>query len=1037
MRYTLSSGVSLRLALGGLWLMALAISTDTISGAGGVFLWTVPAGLTWTVLVLNAAAHPPRKPHGGVWFFLSLFGPFSLLLLLLRRTSAPDVQTSLALQSMEVDVDTDDLLVRLNSVEYRMKALQDEVAEIRAALQEHGGAVPAPSQPLRTTPPPATAREPFPSRPAAPAPTPTPQAPSRAAAPSVGPRAPFPSRPAQPETAAAYGAAPPKPPRDWDLAGPQVFAWAGGIVTLLGVIFFFILAAGHGWIGPGARVACGAAASAIVFGAGLWLRRRFEETDASLAAVGAGIAGGYATLAAATALYDMVPNALALVVAAGIAAAAVAVAVAWRAELIAALGLVGAIAAPALLATQGGLTAAGTGFAAIMTVAAAAVGVRMRWQWLLIGAAIASAPQIVALVVDAGRLDGGAIVLSVVFALIYLGTGIADQIARRDDALAPLPTMFILASIGITWLAAAQLFGPAGGTSAGIALLVAAAAFGTIAVALWLRAQRELGTLLGTIALAAAAVGVANVLSGPSLAYTFAAEGIVLAFAARQVREARLQLAALVYFVLAAGHALVFDAPPDTLFDVARHPASGAGALAATTLAALLVLYTSRDDWNETNERGVLNFLTPVLTWLREHQRDLRVVTACLAALFAIDAVSLVVVELFEDLWGSGGITASFHRGHVAVTALWSIAGLVAGVVATRRGATTARLIAFAWLGVTALKVAAYDGTQLVGLGFSLSFVVVASALLVAGYLRELLDETRTTPAVETFIAVGAAIAFAIVSLHPLDTQRQAGFGLLAIALVLGAFAASVFTRTRLRDLCTLLWAPALALAAVAAGLLLGDVWLTLAWASGAAALAVLAVYAHEHRFFVGSLGYLVLTAGSAFVHAPPSHLVLARSHPAHGLVGLLLLTAAIVTFAWGVRRLDEEWWQIALWVSGGLLVYAASLGILELFVRVSTASLHTDFQRGHTGVSALWGGLGLVLLYIGLTRGRRALRLGGFALLGVSLVKLFLYDLSQLSSVTRALSFLAVGAVLLLAGFFMQKLSAQLGDRDGPTAYS
>jgi uncharacterized membrane protein len=74
---------------------------------------------------------------------------------------------------------------------------------------------------------------------------------------------------------------------------------------------------------------------------------------------------------------------------------------------------------------------------------------------------------------------------------------------------------------------------------------------------------------------------------------------------------------------------------------------------------------------------------------------------------------------------------------------------------------------------------------------------------------------------------------------------------------------------------------------------------------------------------------------------------------------------------------------------------------------------------------------------YVGLTRHRRALRLGGFTLLGVSLGKLFLYDLSQLSSITRALSFLAVGAVLLLAVFLTQRLTAQLGDRDGPAAYS
>ncbi len=936
-------------------------------------------------------------------------------------------------------METDDLLVRLNAVEHRMQALQDEVAEIRAALQEHGATVPAPAQPLRTAPRPTTAREPFPAGPVPHAPVPAPPAPSAPATSvpaSFGPRSPFPSRPAQP----AYGATPPTPPHDWDISdlpGPQVLAWAGGIVTLLGVIFFFVLAVNNGWIGPDARVICGAVASAIVFFSGLWLRRRFEETYSSLAAVGAGIAGGYATLAAATALYDIVPNALALVLAAGIAAAALAVAVAWRAELVAALGLIGAIAAPALLATEGGLTATGTGFAAIMTIAAAAVGVRMRWEWLLVGGAIAGAPQIIALIVDAGRLDGGAIALAIVFALLYLATGIADQLARRKDALEPLPTMFVLASIGITWLAAIQLFGPAGGAAAGGALLVAGAAFGSIGVALWLRAQRELGTLLGTIALAAAAVGVANILSGANLTYTFAAEGAVLAFAARQVRETRLQLAALGYVSLAAGHALIFDAPPDSLFAVARHPASGAAALAATTIAALIVMYTARADWNETSERGVLRFLAPIATSLRLHQRELRIVSACVAALFAVDAVSLTVLELFEDVWGHGGITASFHRGHVAVTVLWSVAGLLATVLTTRRGSPTARLIAFAWLDVAALKVAAYDGSQLVGLAFSLCFIGVASALLLAGYLREVLDEERTTPSAETYIAVAAAVAFAIASLHPLETQRQGGFGLLAIALVLGAFAASVFTRARLRDLCTSLWAPALALAAVAGGMLTGGTWLTLAWAGAAAALAVLAVYAHEDRFFFGSFGYLVLTAGSALVHAPPTHLVVARSHPAHGLVGLILLIGALVTFAWAVPRVGEEWREISLWVSGGLLVYAASLGILELFMRVSTASLHTDFQRGHTGVSALWGGLGLVLLYIGLTRGRRALRLGGFTLLGVSLAKLFLYDLSQLSSITRALSFLAVGAVLLLAGFFTQKLSAQLGDRNGPSTYS
>lgn len=91
-------------------------------------------------------------------------------------------------------------------------------------------------------------------------------------------------------------------------------------------------------------------------------------------------------------------------------------------------------------------------------------------------------------------------------------------------------------------------------------------------------------------------------------------------------------------------------------------------------------------------------------------------------------------------------------------------------------------------------------------------------------------------------------------------------------------------------------------------------------------------------------------------------------------------------------------------------------------------ASEQTAFRSGHTVVSAVWGLLALGLLYVGLTRWR-SLRLAGFALFAISLGKLFLFDLGSLSSISRALSFLAVGGGLLVGGFFYQRLAANYAD--------
>src|SRR5439155_11929043 len=115
----------------------------------------------------------------------------------------------------------------------------------------------------------------------------------------------------------------------------------------------FVLAVNRGWIGPEARVAAGGLASAAVFGAGAYLRQRFGPTYSSFAAIGAGIAGAYATLLAAAALYHLVPDWQALLVATGIATIGLAASLAWRSEFVAGLGLIGAMLVPVAVVADG------------------------------------------------------------------------------------------------------------------------------------------------------------------------------------------------------------------------------------------------------------------------------------------------------------------------------------------------------------------------------------------------------------------------------------------------------------------------------------------------------------------------------------------------------------------------------------------------------------------------------------------------------------------------------------------------------------
>jgi hypothetical protein len=127
------------------------------------------------------------------------------------------------------------------------------------------------------------------------------------------------------------------------------------------------------------------------------------------------------------------------------------------------------------------------------------------------------------------------------------------------------------------------------GDERGWAMLVAALAFGVLAAALFpRRTDRDLSALLGAVALALAAVGLAVILTGPALAIAWAAEAAVLAWLARRIDEPRYSMAALVYLGAAVVDAII-EAPPADLYEAVSDPARGALAPTAVALGAAVV----------------------------------------------------------------------------------------------------------------------------------------------------------------------------------------------------------------------------------------------------------------------------------------------------------------------------------------------------------------------------------------------------------------------------------------------------------------
>ncbi|HEY0653790.1 MAG TPA: DUF2339 domain-containing protein [Chryseosolibacter sp.] len=134
--------------------------------------------------------------------------------------------------------------------------------------------------------------------------------------------------------------------------------------------------------------------------------------------------------------------------------------------------------------------------------------------------------------------------------------------------------------------------------------------------------------------------------------------------------------------------------------------------------------------------------------------------------------------------------------------------------------------------------------------------------------------------------------------------------------------------------------------------------------------------------------------------------------------VGIALMIPLVLI---NMRFMKSEIFDQKIRIAEKLLLHLAILILLssELVHWLDMALVENSFKLG---LSILWGAYALFLIMVGLWKNQRHLRIAAIALFAVTLAKLFLYDMEDMSTIARTIVMIILGVLLLVASFLYNK---------------
>lgn len=343
-----------------------------------------------------------------------------------------------------------------------------------------------------------------------------------------------------------------------------------------------------------------------------------------------------------------------------------------------------------------------------------------------------------------------------------------------------------------------------------------------------------------------------------------------------------------------------------------------------------------------------------------------------------------------------------------------------------------------------------YDRTQLsLTLGYAtIFFAIFAIAPLITLQPDGEHPILAAIPAVLAFVNAGVYFLEAYAMIQEVNKVNMAWFAL-ALAAVYIFLSRQVHARKMTTGTSEILYYLHLALAigfiTVAIPIRLDAHWITIGWFIEAGVLLWIASRIHSDFLNAFALGALVLGVTRL--------LSIDNFHTTQVIFNLRMATFAVAVavlgaVAWfGAKREDETAQTIsaiAVVALNVLALIALSREVSDYYLRQMAGFRSTGYQwRGayldyHNleiardfSYSALWMAYGAMLMIIGFLRRSAFVRWQALILIAVTIVKVFVYDVSQLDRAYRIVSFIVLGALLLAISFVYQRDWLKLSSRD------